>query len=262
MAEAAIIFDVDGVLLELTRAEEELFFEALSPFVPTEALSRDWNSYAIRNDDDIIAEILECHGLALTIREDVKRHYISLLASHLTSPHPPFGHLLPSEETGEGHLHQPSPALLAGEGARRADEGGQAICTIAIAGAAKLLSSFRSRAFLGIATANLLDAAQLRLQAAGLWDDVKTFAQGADGGGHKHHILARLLQRLQIPRHRIVYVGDNLNDLEAGQRCGVSFIGFSTDPARLAKLRGNGAEWTSENHVRTAELIEHLLFPP
>ena len=39
-------------------------------------------------------------------------------------PHPPCGHLLPLEETGEGFsFNQPSPALGAGEGARRADEG-------------------------------------------------------------------------------------------------------------------------------------------
>ena len=30
------------------------------------------------------------------------------------SPHPPFGHLLPLEETGEGKYNQPSPAPLGG----------------------------------------------------------------------------------------------------------------------------------------------------
>ena len=57
VADFAIIFDVDGVLLELTSDEEELFFTALSKFVPTENLSRDWNSYRIRNDEDIMTEI-------------------------------------------------------------------------------------------------------------------------------------------------------------------------------------------------------------
>jgi phosphoglycolate phosphatase-like HAD superfamily hydrolase len=248
MAEAAIIFDVDGVLLELTRAEEEVFFEALSRFVPTESLSRDWNSYAIRNDDDIIAEILQRNDLPLSFRDDVKQHYIALLQHRLALPHPPFGHLLPLEETGEG--------------GQRPDEGTSTISSETIEGASQLLDRFQARALLGIATANLLDAAWIRLRAAGLWNPVKALAQGADGGGHKHHILERLLQRLKVPRQRVVYVGDNLNDLEAGKRCGVNFIGFSTDPTRLAKLRANGAEWTSENHTKTAELIEHLLFAP
>jgi urease accessory protein len=39
------------------------------------------------------------------------------------APHPPFGHLLPLEETGEGRSVGLLSPLLAGEGARRADEG-------------------------------------------------------------------------------------------------------------------------------------------
>ena len=63
MADAAIIFDVDGVLLELTRAEEELFFQPFASRCDANKLSRDWNSYQIRNDENIIAELIERHGL-------------------------------------------------------------------------------------------------------------------------------------------------------------------------------------------------------
>ncbi|MGB9142147.1 MAG: hypothetical protein WCB71_08115, partial [Aestuariivirga sp.] len=62
MAEAAVIFDVDGVLLELTRAEEDAFFVPFERRYGLTNLSRDWNSYAIRNDENIIAEILQKHG--------------------------------------------------------------------------------------------------------------------------------------------------------------------------------------------------------
>jgi phosphoglycolate phosphatase-like HAD superfamily hydrolase len=260
MADAAIIFDVDGVLLELTRAEEEVFFQALSDFVPTDSLSRDWNSYLIRNDDDIIAEILERHGQPLLLGNAVKRRYIALLEQYLAAPHPPFGHLLPSQETGEGQGDRLLPHFARDKVPDRPDEGARAMMADAIPGASEMLRSFSPRAICGIATANLLDAAQLRLQAAGLWDSVKSFAEGADGGGHKHEILARLLARVPVPHDRIVYVGDNLNDLEAARRAGVHFIGFSTDADRLAKLRENGAEWTSENHTKTAEMIDRLLF--
>jgi FMN phosphatase YigB (HAD superfamily) len=54
---AAVIFDVDGVLLELTSAEEDAFFAPFAQRYGLENLSRDWNSYAIRNDENIIAEI-------------------------------------------------------------------------------------------------------------------------------------------------------------------------------------------------------------
>jgi HAD superfamily hydrolase (TIGR01549 family) len=81
VAEHAVIFDVDGVLLELTLDEEEIFFTALSRYVPTHNLSRDWNSYKIRNDEDIILEILERNQLAATLLPDVTSHYISLLTT-------------------------------------------------------------------------------------------------------------------------------------------------------------------------------------
>ena len=54
-------------------------------------------------------------------------------------------------------------------------------------------------------------------------------AHGADGGGHKREILARAIAATGLPRNRIVYIGDNLNDVEAGLANGVHFIGFSTD---------------------------------
>ena len=45
MADAAVIFDVDGVLLELTSAEEDAFFVPFENRYGLKNLSRDWNSY-------------------------------------------------------------------------------------------------------------------------------------------------------------------------------------------------------------------------
>lgn len=61
MADAAVIFDVDGVLLELASAEEDAFFVPFEQRYGLKGLSRDWNSYAVRNDENIIAEILASH---------------------------------------------------------------------------------------------------------------------------------------------------------------------------------------------------------
>jgi phosphoglycolate phosphatase-like HAD superfamily hydrolase len=215
----AIIFDVDGVLLELTHAEEEVFFIALSRFVPTDDLSRDWNSYRIRNDEDIVAEILARHGLPHSLKSDVAEHYIALLRTALQN----------------------------------------SLRTVAIEGASGMLAALSGKATLGIATANFLAAAQCRLQQAGCWHHVAALAQGADGGGHKREILARALSRLTVPRERIVYVGDNLNDVDAGHWNGVHFIGFSTDPTRRAQLAAHGATHTSANHVETIRLVNALL---
>ncbi len=220
MADAAIIFDVDGVLLELTRAEEDLFFQPFATRCDTEKLSRDWNSYEIRNDENIVAELVERHALPATDKIKIREEYLALLQGQLSG----------------NHIASPS-----------------------IEGAAELLHRFAAQAKLGIATANFREAARLRLEHSGLWHHVENHAFGADGGGHKHQILGRALSSITLPKSRIVYIGDNLNDVEAGLTHGVHFIGFSTSPNRLKALKQAGAKHVSSNHTTTANLIKTLL---
>ncbi len=220
MADAAVIFDVDGVLLELTRAEEDAFFVPFERRYGLKDISRDWNSYAIRNDENIIAEILARHGLPEHEHAEVVADYLDVLKLQLA----------------DGTIE-----------------------TIVIPGALELLQNLHGSLQIGIATANLLGAAELRLKDAGLWDHVSALAHGADGGGHKREILARAIAATGLPKNRIVYIGDNLNDVEAGLSNGVHFIGFSTDSGRLAELKRAGASHTSNNHLDSFRLIGHLL---
>jgi HAD superfamily hydrolase (TIGR01549 family) len=219
VADWAIIFDVDGVLLELTRDEEEVFFTALSHFVPTQNLSRDWNNYRIRNDEDIITEILERNALPLTLKAKVMNHYVKVLQTALQNT----------------------------------------LQSIEIAGATQLLNSLSKTSTLGIATANLRAAAALRLQQTGHWPYVSGHAEGADGGGHKSEILARLLARIKTPTSHTIYIGDNINDVEAGLENGVHFIGFSKDASRRAVLQSHGAQHICANHSETFTLVEALM---
>jgi HAD superfamily hydrolase (TIGR01549 family) len=215
----AVIFDVDGVLLELTRDEEEIFFAALSNFVPTKHLSRDWNSYRIRNDEDIIAEILERNNLPLTHKASVMNHYVKTLEAALQN----------------------------------------GLQSIEIEGAKQLLDQLSKTVKLCIATANLKAAAALRLQQRGLWPYVSSHAEGADGGGPKSKILARLLSRMKTPRSQVIFIGDNINDVEAGRENGVHFIGFSTNADRRATLQSRGANHISANHSETFTLLNALM---
>jgi len=219
-AHAAVIFDVDGVLLDLTGAEEDTFFAPFRQRYGLTGLSRDWDSYRIRNDADIAAEILEINGLPVADLAAVLDDYVETLRSGLLG-----GGLSPVE----------------------------------IPGARSLLGALAGRARLGIATANLRTAAQLRLEIAGLWTAVASHAFGADGGGHKRDILARAIASTGLPPDRIVYIGDNLNDLDAGRANGVHFIGFATAPARRDRLAAAGAERVSGDHAVTRAMIAELL---
>jgi HAD superfamily hydrolase (TIGR01549 family) len=220
MADPCIIFDVDGVLLELSSAEEDVFFAALAPYVGGTSLSRNWNSYRIRNDENIIAEVLERHGHPRDLTARVIADYLTKL----------------DHAIGVGEV-TPTP----------------------ISGAAELLAALAPTCRLGIATANLRTAAELRLRAVGLWHPVSELAIGADGGGHKHEILGRALAACATTNAPIIYIGDNLNDLIAAQTHDLPFIGFSTDPKRRDMLVAAGAHHTATDHQETYRLIKHLL---
>lgn len=217
--DSAVIFDVDGVLLDLTAPEEDAFFLAFEGRYGLTGLSRDWDSYLVRNDEHIIAEILSRHGLPARERDAVIADYLAILSQGF------------------------------GSGALRA---------VAIPGAADLLRDLGGSR-LGIATANLLAAAQLRLDAAGLWPLVQGLAFGAEGSGHKRETVARAIAATGLPRQRIVYIGDNLNDVDAGIANGVQFIGFSQSEARRARLAAAGAVHLSGDHARTGAIIRRML---
>lgn len=217
--DSAVIFDVDGVLLDLTPAEEDGFFLAFQRRYGLTGLSRDWNSYKVRNDEHIIAEILDTHGLPASDAPRVVADYLAIMADGIA------------------------------DGSRR---------PAIIPGAAELLASLEGRR-IGIATANLLSAAKLRLTVHDLWEPVQNYAFGSEGSGHKRETLARAIAALDLPPGRIVYVGDNLNDVDAGLANNVHFIGFSTDAARRGQLAAAGAQHLADDHAATAALIARLL---
>jgi HAD superfamily hydrolase (TIGR01549 family) len=215
----AIIFDVDGVLLELTRPEEELFFDAFAPHMDASSLSRDWNSYRIRNDEDIVREIVARQGLPPAMGMHITRDYLQRLQ-----------------------------VALAGE-----------LRSQPITGATRLLQVFAGRARLGIATANFRRAAELRLQQVQMWQPVSGLAFGAEGGGPKAAILARALAETGLPPQQIIFIGDNVNDVHAGLENKVHFIGFSTQPERLVQLKAAGAQHLCADHGATEKQVRQLL---
>jgi HAD superfamily hydrolase (TIGR01549 family) len=220
VTDRAVIFDVDGVLLDLTAAEENVFFAAFASWGDPSTLSREWQTYRIRNDDDIVDEIMEGWRIPATEKPRIVAKYYESLGQSL-------------------------------------DDG--SVTTVTMPGARQLLAEIQHGARLGIATANYREAAKLRLVAAGLWDSVSGLAHGADGGGHKHEVLRRAIAASGLSPSRIVYVGDNTNDVEAGLRNKVRFIGFSVSAERREALKAAGADDCTADHGETLALIrQHL----
>jgi phosphoglycolate phosphatase-like HAD superfamily hydrolase len=226
----AVIFDIDGVLLHLTPDEEKLFFDAFRTVhaVAEHHLNPDWNSYRVRNDLAIAGELLERHFGRPATEEEVEHvlaHYAGTIAA----------------------------GLLDGSLQARAVDGARA-----------LLEHLRDRGHfaLGLATANIRDAATRRLRNADLWGyyDVMEFAEA---GGPKINILRQAIGQLAeiggIAHERIVFLGDQLGDLAAARENQVHFIGTSPSAEQCEMLRAHGAQHIATGHHETAAMITRLL---
>jgi len=232
MPSHAVIFDIDGVLLHLTRQEETKFFDA---FRTTHAIAEhhinpNWNSYRVRNDVAIAHELLERHfGREADDTEvwNVLNCYIGTIEDGLA----------------DGTL-----------------------VTQVIDGSKGLLDHLSDRfpLHIGLATANIRGAAEARLKHAGLWGPF-TACGYAESGGPKIEILRSAIGELRddagapVPPDRIVFLGDQLGDLAAARENDVHFIGISTDPDQRATLKQNGAEIVFGDHNDTAATIAELL---
>jgi len=222
---SAVIFDVDGPLLHLTEAESAAFFIPFREAFDLTDLSEDWDSYRIRNDVEIYREVLiDRLGMPATDQQiaDLRDRYCALLIEMFN--------------------------------------GGEAEVS-AILGIHALLASLQKieGLALGTATANFESAAQMRLERVNLWKPLSDFHSGAEGGGAKRDILARVIDRLSLPPDRIVFLGDNLNDLEAAQASNTHFIGFHTDAKRRNRLSAAGATTVSGDHTESLSIVRAFL---
>jgi phosphoglycolate phosphatase-like HAD superfamily hydrolase len=223
--EAAVIFDVDGPLLHLTKAEEDAFFAPFKALFGIDGLSRDWDSYRVRNDSEIIREVLERHFAP----GSSPKHYDDFVSAY-------------EQELEEAY------------------QSGR-LQVASVDGAASLLKQLQSAGMLalGTATANLECAARIRLQHADMWAPLAKYPGTADGGGHKADILFRVINDIGVPPDQVVFIGDNLNDLQAGERNGTHFIGFHVSAGKQQRLRDHGARHVTGDHRQTLEIIGDML---
>ncbi len=227
---SAVIFDVDGVILHLTPPEEAAFFKALELVFGITDASPDWDSYRARNDVEIVEELIENRLERPATAGDINTFtdkYVSLVDIGI--------------RTGEIEV-------LAVDGIRDV--------LMALTRADNLI--------MGLATANLMSMAKMRLRHVGLNDFFKV-GGFAEARGPKRQILSKTIAGLQdeqgqaIPKERVVFLGDNVGDVDAGLGNGCGLIAFSEDTAKHDRLRAAGAELIISSHQDTVAAIEQLL---
>ena len=227
---SAVIFDVDGVILHLTPPEEAAYFQALELVFGITDASPDWDSYRARNDVEIVEELIETRlGRAATPGDinSFTDKYVSLVDIGI--------------RTGE-------------------------IEVLEIDGIRDVLMELTQadNLIMGLATANLMGMAKMRLRHVGLNDFFKV-GGFAEARGPKRQILSKTLAGLKdeqgnaIPKERIVFLGDNVGDVDAGLGNGCGLIAFSEDVGKHAKLREAGAEHIISSHTETLATIERVL---
>jgi len=101
---------------------------------------------------------------------------------------------------------------------------------------------------LGLATGNVREAAQIKLERAGLWS---RFAFGGFACDHRDRprLVARAIERAcelagvaALPPEEVVVVGDTPLDVEAARACGVRVVAVATGTASRADLVACGPD--------------------
>ncbi|NNF77066.1 MAG: HAD family hydrolase [Rhizobiales bacterium] len=226
----AVIFDVDGVILHLTPPEEAAFFQALELVFGIDDASPDWDSYRARNDVEIVEELIETRLNRPAVPDDLiafTDKYISLV----------------------------DVAIRTGE-----------IEVLQVDGIRDVLMALTQmeNLIMGLATANLMGMAKMRLRHVGLNDFFKV-GGFAEARGPKRQILRTTMAGLQdekgnpIPKERVVFLGDNVGDVDAGLANGCGLIAFSEDRGKHQKLSDAGATHIIGSHTETLAVIEELL---
>jgi phosphoglycolate phosphatase-like HAD superfamily hydrolase len=86
----AVIFDIDGTLLDSFEVEGDLFAVAIGKALNIPAIDTDWSSYRHVTDAGILSEILQMHGIGSTpeVLAAVKSEFLTALSAHIDAQGP------------------------------------------------------------------------------------------------------------------------------------------------------------------------------
>jgi phosphoglycolate phosphatase-like HAD superfamily hydrolase len=184
----ALLFDIDGTLLESESVDSRYFVRAVREILGDIEIARDWSGYTKVTDIGIVGEILERNGRTVTpgIITAIRERFRELLNAYFD----------------RGETCRPLP------------------------GAIEFIKRVRSAGFpVGIATGGWGTTARMKLDNAGIpVSDVPL--SSSDDADARDTIMLHCLAKMGGPFDSIVYFGDGIWDRDASARLGWKFVGI------------------------------------
>ncbi|MGI9234358.1 MAG: HAD family hydrolase [Woeseiaceae bacterium] len=183
----AVIFDIDGTLLESASVDDALYRDAVVSIVGDVRFRATIADYSHVSDSGILAQVFEDNGISPTteITSAVKSRFVQSLRQHISD-------------------HGPFPE---------------------ISGASDILESLRrsNDHSVAIATGGWRESAQLKLASAGL-DRFDIPLSTSDDAADRKEIMRLALGSLGTGFHSVTYYGDGVWDRDASLELGWQFV--------------------------------------
>lgn len=184
----ALLFDIDGTLLESESIDARLFVRAVRETLGDIEIARDWSGYTKVTDIGIVSEILERNGRTSSpeIIGAVRERFRMLLQAYFD----------------RGETCRPLPGVVA------------------------FLKRLRTAATpIGIATGGWGTTARMKLANAGI-DIADVPLCSSDDADERDAIMLLCLAKMGGSFDRVVYFGDGIWDRDACTRLGWGFVGI------------------------------------